>query len=346
MKITNNDIARMAGVSRGAVDKTIHNRPGVREEIRQHIRSVMQETGYIPLAERKTVSIAIKPVDIAVILPRLTNPYFAALCRHLQHTCLMMPGTRLAFFFCDTTDTRALLAAIQQVSEQPFDGMLFRGVSNDAVQGALESFARPVIFFDSDMPVSNRLCFVGEDCINSGRIAASLLTKSISRPGQVAVITGSEHIPSHRQRLQGFVDTIRSNYSDIQIIDPIFTQEQPAAAYYLAARLLEDHPQIAGVCNLAGCSGEIGQAILEHRTNSTIPLVCFNTADDVAELIHKGIVTFSINLKPSIQARQMLETMAAFVRHGSRPGDPFLKVPVSIIIEENVNDLTIDFASG
>lgn len=49
MKITIQHIATRAGVSRGAVDKVIHNRPGVREEVRQRVLRVIAETGYVPI---------------------------------------------------------------------------------------------------------------------------------------------------------------------------------------------------------------------------------------------------------------------------------------------------------
>ena len=344
MKMTMSKIASLAGVSRGAVDKTIHNRPGVREEVRQRVLRVIDETGYIPLAERKAAQTQLMTKSIAVILPRLTNPYFAALRRYLDEQSAFLPDVKLIYYPCDTTDTAGMLVLLRQLYDQPIDALLFRGVRNTVIQAALDALDRPIVFFDSDMPSENRLCFIGEDCVKSGRLAASLLAKSIGGCGQVAVLTGSEHIPSHRQRLEGFREAIRTSYPNISIVRWVYTQEQPETAYRVTDHLLADFPRLAGICNLAGCSGEIGQAILERRPKGAVPLVCFSTAGDVADLIRKQVVTFCISLQPHEQARLMLKTLFRYLQKGIRPESSFLKIPVSIIVDENIDSLTADFA--
>ena len=344
MRMTMSKIAAIAGVSRGAVDKTIHNRPGVREEVRQRILQVIKENGYIPLEERKAVREQLIQKSIAVILPRLTNPYFAALRRHLDEQSAFLPDVKLTYYPCDTTDTAGMLDLLHHLHDQPIDALLFRGVRNTAIQAALDAVGKPVVFFDSDMPSEKRLCFIGEDCIKSGRLAASLLAKSIGGCGQVAVLTGSEHIPSHRQRLEGFLEAIRTTYPNISIVRQLYSQEQPETAYRLTDRLLVNFPHLSGVCNLAGCSGEIGQAILERRQKGAVPLVCFSTAGDVAELIRKQVVTFCISLQPREQAHLMLETLYHYLQKGIRPARSFVKAPVSIVVDENLDSLAADFA--
>ena len=260
MKLTTTKIAELAGVSRGAVDKTIHNRPGVREDVRRRILQVIEETGYIPLSERKKERVQTADKTVAVILPRLSNPYFAVLKRYMEEICAFMPALHLEFYPCDTTNVRELLSVLDELADKPIDGYLFRGVRSEQIRETLDRHNRPVIFFDSDVTGANRLCLVGEDCVKSGRLAASLLAKSIGCRGQVAVISGSMDIPSHQQRMNGFCDVMREEYPDIHIVRQFYTQEQSAVAYQQTTRLLEDFSHLAGVCNLAGCSGEIGQA--------------------------------------------------------------------------------------
>ena len=343
MKLTTTKIAELAGVSRGAVDKTIHNRPGVREDVRRRILQVIEETGYVPLAERKKERVQIADKTVAVILPRLTNPYFAVLKRYMEEICMFMPALHLQFYPCDTTNVRELLTILDVLADNPIDGYLIRGVRSEQVREKLDEQKRPVIFFDSDVSGANRLCMVGEDCVKSGRIAASLLAKSIGYRGQAAVISGSIDIPSHQQRLNGFYDVMRAEYPEIQIVRQFYTQEQSAVAYQQATRLLEDFPQLAGVCNLAGCSGEIGQAILERRAKQAVSLVCFGTAADVTALIRKKIVTFAINLQPREQARILLETMYGYLTQGKQPENAFIHTPIAIALDENMDMLTRDF---
>ena len=77
MKMTIRKIAELAGTSRSAVDKVIHDRPGVSEAVRQEVLRVIEQTGYVPLHERRTAGAPNPRVHtVAVFLPPLNNPYF------------------------------------------------------------------------------------------------------------------------------------------------------------------------------------------------------------------------------------------------------------------------------
>lgn len=343
MKITTTKIAELAGTSRGAVDKTIHGRPGVRDEVRQRILQVIEQTGYVPPKERRPLPRPRATKRVAVVLPRLTNPYFVVLERNMEQIARTLPGLLLEFYHCDTTDIGGMAAVLTRLKQRGVDACLFRGVRSTRVREALDALGKPVIFMDSEVPGAQRLCMVGEDCRKSGRIAASLLAKSIGYAGQVAVITGMPEVSSHEQRLEGFLDVIRSDYPEIEVVERLYVQDQSAIAYDRTCRLLAEYSALRGICNLAGCSGEVGQAILENRRRRAVCLVCYNTAGDVAALIRKGIVTFSISIRPREQARILLETIHAYLYEDRPPAESWLKVPISIALDENIDSLTEDF---
>ena len=64
----------------------------------------------------------------------------------------------------------------------------------------------PVITFNSDIATDNRVCFVGQDLIMNGRIAAEIMVKCISTDGKILVVVGNLKFSAHRQRLQFFFD--------------------------------------------------------------------------------------------------------------------------------------------
>ena len=47
MKVTMQQIADIAGVTRATVDKVVHNRPGVRPATREHIQKILTEYNYL-----------------------------------------------------------------------------------------------------------------------------------------------------------------------------------------------------------------------------------------------------------------------------------------------------------
>ena len=339
MKITTQKIAEIAGVSRGAVDKTIHNRPGVREDVRQKILQVIQETGYIPLKDRQSAPVPDAKLTIAVILPRLNNPYFAVLKQSMDDICLHFPNLQLVYYPCNTANAGAVSSSLSKA--RTADGLLLRGIHSEQICDQLNMIGKPVIFFDSEVPSAERLCLVAEDCVQSGRLAASLLAKSVGHKGQIAVITGFRNVASHNQRLDGFLDVIRGEYPGMQVVRQIYSQEQPVIAYQQTQKVLKDFPHLVGICNLAGCNSEIGGAIWER--NRSVRMVCYSTEPDVIPLIQRKIVTFSINLLPREQGRIMLETMYAYLANGRRPPSAFLQTPITIALDENLSQLRHDF---
>ena len=48
MAVTIKDIAERAGVHRATVDKVLHNRVGVSDEVRMKVQRIIKEMGYTP----------------------------------------------------------------------------------------------------------------------------------------------------------------------------------------------------------------------------------------------------------------------------------------------------------
>lgn len=342
MKITINKIAEMAGVSRGAVDKVLHNRPGVRPEVRSRILDVIAQTGYSPLhPPRKAVPAVTKTA--AVILPRQSNPFFAALKRGMDYTCetLRDAGLIFEYYFCDDADINGMLSLLERLESRPIDAYLIRGVRSERLRKKLDALSesgRAVILIDSDVPGAQRLCLVGEDCYKSGRIAASLLAKSIGFSGEAAIIGGFPEINTHRLRIKGFEDVIRERWPKIQIVEKLFTLDQRAIAYKRTCVLLDQRPNLRGIFSLDSCAGEIGQAIIDRRCRERIKMICYNTTEDVAALIRQGIVQFSIGLAPYRQGQLAADVAGGFLLHGKRPAAPFLRTPIEIRLDENLTE--------
>ncbi len=336
MKITIRKIAEMAGCSRSAVDKVIHGRPGVREEVRREVLRIIEETGYVPLHLKPDAHApASEEKRVAVLLPRLNNQYFKMLKAGMDQLCAAMPGLTLEYYHCDADDISGMLAVLDRLQQQPIDLYIIRGVQSRRLKTRLDQVGVPVIFFDSAVPGAEHICFLGENCYQSGRIAASLLTKVIPCGGEIAVIGGSPKISGHKLRLQGFLEALQMYRPDIQIAEQLYSQDQHIIAYERTCKILEQYPKLRGICNLAGHSGEVGQAILDMNRQDAVKMVCYNHTDDIAALIRRGIIEFSINLAPEQQGRILLETAYHYLLHGQIP-PAVIYTPVSILMNENI----------
>ena len=75
MAITLNQIAEICGVSRGTVDRALHNKGNVRPAVAERIKAVATEYGYTPNRAGLALSRASHPIRIGVIMISVQTPF-------------------------------------------------------------------------------------------------------------------------------------------------------------------------------------------------------------------------------------------------------------------------------
>lgn len=75
MAITLNQIAEICGVSRGTVDRALHNKGNVRPAVAERIKAVANEYGYTPNRAGLALSRTSHPIRIGVIMFSVQTPF-------------------------------------------------------------------------------------------------------------------------------------------------------------------------------------------------------------------------------------------------------------------------------
>ncbi len=262
MRMTIRKIAELAGVSRGTVDKVLHNRSGVSEEVRERVWQIITAQNY-ELPKRQNIVIPQRHYIVAVLIPRLNNCFFDTVKQGMDEALIRFSNQaiRVEYYFCDSSNVNEVLSVLDYIEERGVNGILLRGAHSQRLCDRLNRLADqsiPVILFDSDVPGAKRLCLVGEDSHASGRVAASLLAKSIDKEGEVAIIGGLPDMSAHRARLQGFEQVMREHYPQIRIVETINSRDQSVIAYEKTAVLVKQYPNLRGIFSVVGCTGDIG----------------------------------------------------------------------------------------
>ena len=85
MAVTIKEIAALANVSRGTVDKVLNNRPGVKDSTREKVLKIATELHYQPNFIWKALVHSNNPIKIGIILTPDYNPFIQELLEGIQN---------------------------------------------------------------------------------------------------------------------------------------------------------------------------------------------------------------------------------------------------------------------
>ena len=103
MKLTLEEIGRMAGVSRSTVSRVVNNEKSVRPEVRQRVQAVIEKTGFRPHAAARSLA-SNRTGVIGLVIPHrvhtlFDDPYFPLLIQGVSQACNTAEVTLALFIF-------------------------------------------------------------------------------------------------------------------------------------------------------------------------------------------------------------------------------------------------------
>ena len=188
------DVARKANVGVGTVSRMINNSGYVSEETRERIEAAMREMNYTPneLARnlyRKRSGI------IAVIVPCISHPFFAAFLNHAE-AALYEIGYKM--MVCNTEKARhAETEYLDMLSRHIVDGII-TGVHTLDIQ-EYQKIRGPIVALDRYL--GDNIPVVASDHTEGGRLAAEVLVRNGCR--RVLHFTGTRAVgsPYHQRHI-------------------------------------------------------------------------------------------------------------------------------------------------
>ncbi len=197
------DVARMAGVSAGTVDRVIHNRGKVSDEKLRKIREVLASVDYQPNLMARSLA-SCRERTLAVIIPAYRDgDYWADVDAGIARAAVGAErfNVRVRRFFFDQYDHATFVRTLMRVRDEHFDGVLLATLFSESVAGyarELDALGIPYVFVDSNIPGCNRLAYFGTSSVDAGAVAAA-----VGRPHSAGRRhRGGQHHPSGRRRFE------------------------------------------------------------------------------------------------------------------------------------------------
>src|SRR5690349_21349416 len=303
------DIAKLAGVSVGTVDRVLHNRGRVSDDALKKVTAVMEQIDYKPNLIARTLG-SNKNYRIAALLPDpKTDPYWAQSNLGIIQAQLEWAqyGITVESFLFDLLNKDSFQKTARLVYDSKPDGILVAPIFYHEALPIFELFREseiPFVLFNTNIPESNPLSFIGQNLYQSGRVGAELMNLGQHESGTLAVLHIDEDIHDSVHLLEkekGFREYFKEKSKvNFSIVDFSLNVKEPSFANQLKDLLAD--PLLRGVFVSTSKGTSVAASILEKHGKRNIRLIGYDMLEENLKYLRTGIIDFLINQNPKRQA--------------------------------------------
>ena len=341
MRVTMKEIAERAGVHQATVDKVVHNRVGVSDEVRARVQAIIDELGYKPNPTGRVLQRQGKKYRIYAILVDVDAlPY---LKNGIEQGLKEWAGFDIEVTHAVTgfQEAKRQSEYIDKAVLDKADGIILSPINADCVRRAIDRAADagiPVITTDSDIDGSRRTCCVSIDSAPASRSAGRLLGQFLNGQGKIAIISSAIETENNnyyvRMREQGFTDFIRREYPEIEIVSCIESFEDPQITYRKTTELLKEQPELRGLYITCGGVAQVGRALIESGRADSIRVLCYEDYPEIVELIRQGVVDWTLGGEKAAQGSLPVKLIMDQLVFGRKPATDRIFTDARILIKE------------
>ena len=229
------DIASLLGISRGSVDRALHNRSGISEKTKNKIIRKAKELEYSPNKIAQFL-VTKKNLNIAMITPN--DPLWS---RVKQGTLSFLSEigrfiVKTKWHVTNVHNPNEQIEIFKNVVKEKFDGIAIAPADPDMLKKWIDKSANrgiPVVTLNTDSPLSKRICYIGQNTYMAGRMAGELMVKFLHGESPIIIITAFKNVFVHKTRLNAFKEIIKSDYKSINISDVFENHDSNEETYII-----------------------------------------------------------------------------------------------------------------
>lgn len=340
MSVTIKEIAALANVSRGTVDKVLNNRPGVKASTREKIQKIADELNYQPNFLGKALVQSKAPVKLGIILTPDYNPFVHELLAGIYNAQdeFAAFGIEVITKMMTTLEPAEQISIINELVNQNISGMAVFPIDDPRVIARINQLIEnqmAIITFNSKVEGIRHLCFVGQNHYKGGRTAAGLLGKISHSDSRIGVIISSYHLSCHQDRLRGFQDKLAESYPAFNILDIQENQDRKEDAFRITLEYCNKYPDLNAVYLTSGGIAGVQTALEIAGKTNQVKIVCHDLTPDTISLLKNGSVDFALGQNPELQGYQLVKTLFEFLIKNIRPQET-IEIPITIATDESL----------
>ena len=337
-RITIKDIARLTGLSKGTVDRVLHNREGVSKKSYAKVMKVIQDLGYEPNLFASLLAHN-KKRTVAVLLPNYNAGEFWELAEsglRKGAEAVHAFGIEIHRIGYDQYNLDSFHKAAEEVLAMNPSGVVLAPMFKDdsfIFVRRLHEKGIPYVYIDTKLECGGYLAYFGMPLYQSGYLCAAILTDAHKDVQEVAVVRVQRD--KHGQsdptiyRREGFIDYISKHFPSCKMRSVFIDPKKPEEIDGILEEFFNLHPDVRHIA-MYNSRIYLVTAFLERHPERNYRVVGFdNLAANLAGL-KNGTVTALIAQRPDEQIHNAIGTLSDYIVFGKAPAkrDNFVSVDI------------------
>lgn len=343
-KIKIKDIAKMAGVSAGTVDRILHNRGNVSRTSRESVERVLAEVNYKFNLHISAISCR-KTFRITVTTP-VASPgeYWSSIQSGIEHAIEEYSDINIScnYAYYNQYDIYSCKSAFNSISDQEPDAVIIGPTFVQETQelcNRLDAANIPYIFVDSVIPDTRPIATFTTDHYTCGFLLGKLLHSMSAKEGSVAILgaqrTGNERASTSLERRRGFKDYMsRSGLTD-RIREASFSVLNPEENEKSIVEFIRANRDIRGIA-VMNSRGYIIADILRKKGIDDIIIISFDLTSNNIRCIKNGSITALLCQRPELQGFNAIKEMMQHLIYKQEGKGNHYTMPIDIVMQENL----------
>jgi LacI family transcriptional regulator len=344
------DIALLAGVSEGTVDRVIHNRGDVSPKSMEAVNRALQQLNYSPNLFARSLA-SKKQYRFACIIPQYTaGDYWEGVANSFDTAAEDFENYNVFIDkkYFDQLDATSFTELTEEILSQPPDAVIlppiFRAETLDFIS-KLTEYPVPFSFFDSMIENTPFLTYYGQNSFQSGYVAAKLLLENCHPHAEILVIrTRQKNDTISNQtveRYKGFINYIKNQglKENLKLIDMGLSDNNESNLQALQ-EIFSIHKSINSAITFNSKAYRLAFC-LEALKQNGIRILGYDLLEKNVNYLKQGQISYLIAQRPEKQVYCSVRDMCKELIFKQKI-TKINYMPVDILMKENI-DYYIEF---
>ena len=315
------DIARLAKVSTGTVDRVIHKRDGVSEESKKKVEEIIQLLNYQPNMYASALASNKKYNFICLLPSHNKGEYWTDIEIGIQNAIDYYVDFNISakIVYYNQYQYDSFIAQYNEVLKEKPDGVVFAPTNPTytlAFTKDLEELNIPYIYLDFNIEETNPLAFFGQDSSQSGFFAAKMLMLLANNQKEIVVFRHINKgiVGSNQQEYReiGFRKYMEKHHPDCTIHELNLLTNEENKNTELLDNFFNKNPQIqAGI--VFNSKAYLIAEYLERNKKENFRFIGYDLLENNIAYLKSGVVNFLIAQQPRHQGYNSIEALCNFL---------------------------------